>query len=148
MSWRAKRPVAEPVPRFGEDRDATVRVVVEIPDPGDRWVASKLLTEAGYEVVSCGGPSDLDQRCPIELGEGCPAIADADVVVSSLRADVVRHGGILAGVRARYPDTPLIVEAPAMVAAAHPDVLAGCEVVFPFTAETLRTRIDAVLARV
>jgi hypothetical protein len=28
------------------------------------------------------------------------------------------------------------------------DVLAGCEVVFPFTAETLRTRIDAVLAPV
>jgi hypothetical protein len=148
MSWRSKRPTAAAVPRFDEERHAAVRVVVEIPDAGDRWVASELLTAAGYEVVSCGGPSDLHRACPIELGEGCPAIADADVVVSSLRADVARHGGILAGLRARYPETPLIVEAPAMVATAHADVLEGCEVVFPFTAETLRTRIDEVLARV
>jgi hypothetical protein len=148
MSWRSRRPTAAPLPRFDGERHATVRVVVEIPDAGDRWVASELLTEAGYEVVSCGGPSDLDRSCPIEVGESCPAIAAADVVVSSLRADVARHGGILAELRSRYPDTPLIVEAPAMVAVEHADVLDGCEVVYPFTAEVLRTRIDEVLAQV
>lgn len=136
------------VPRFGSVRGGVPRVVVEECDPRLRDIAGSHLRRSGFEVALCGGPERLSRRrCPVEEGGGCPAIDGADVVVSSLRRDTPRHVAVVAGLRRRYPDTPLLIVAPPLIAYRHRRLLDGCAVVARYDRAELAEAIGALLAR-
>jgi DNA-binding NtrC family response regulator len=133
-------------PEFDPHPDGRIRVVVENEDFAERFVARKILEEAGFDVVGCGGPAELaGSRCPLTVGEDCAAIRDADVVVSSFRVEGSQGAEILASIRRRYPETPVIVEAPGAAVQGNEALLEGCHVVFPLTAGRLRDTVNEVI---
>jgi hypothetical protein len=139
------------LPRFTDTGTGTgtgtgrLRVLFESGDGGERWAARELLFEAGYDVVTCGGPPTLaDGRCPEIAGEVCPAACQADVIVSSLSTRWPLGPEILSAVREEHPETPIIVEAAPGYAARHRDVLDGCEVLYPLTAQSLLAALERV----
>jgi DNA-binding NtrC family response regulator len=124
------------------------RIVIENADPAERWVEDRILADAGYEVVTCAGPdTPRTGPCPLVVGADCPGIAGADVVVSSLRVEKDAGRAVLAGIRKRYPDMPIIVDAPPAAVADHAAALEGCQVVFPLTSVTLLEAVDTALGR-
>jgi hypothetical protein len=128
-------------------RGTKARIVIENADPAEQWAEDRILREAGYEVLTCAGPDSLAGRpCPVVLGTDCPGVAGADVVVSSLRVEKDGGRAVITGLRARYPDIPLVVDAPPAAVADHADALEGCHVIFPLTARTLVEAVDTVLA--
>jgi hypothetical protein len=147
MKGRFGRDAGAPLPHFTTRDLGRTRVVIEDADGAGRWAAERCLKGVGYAVVSCGGPDLLARRrCPLEEDVDCPAIADADVVVSTLRLGDRRERAVIAGIRARYPDTPLVIQATPMAAHRHRDLLAGCHVLTTFTGTALRHAVDEVLA--
>ncbi|HSK23180.1 MAG TPA: hypothetical protein VK906_08395 [Egicoccus sp.] len=134
------------VPQFGSSSGGTPRVVVEERDPSLRRLAGDHLRRSGFEVASCGGPEQLSRRrCPLEEGGRCPAIVDADVVVSSLRSDTPRHVAVVGALRRRYPGTPLLIVAPPLIAHRHRRLLEGCHVVPRYGRSELARAIDSLL---
>jgi hypothetical protein len=132
-------------PRFAEPPSGRVRVLFEHVDGGERWAAHELLTEAGYEVVTCGGPEAPGEHdCPVLQGEGCAAVCAADVIVTGLSSRWRTGPEILASVRAMHPETPIIVEASPRYTERHSDVLEGCEVIHPLSAHALLDALDRV----
>lgn len=74
-------------PQWLETENRRPRVLVEHPDPAAQDVLARDLRRRGYEALTCGGPraaGDARARCPLLLGERCPAVDGADVVVSGL----------------------------------------------------------------
>jgi CheY-like chemotaxis protein len=120
------------VPSFGAHRPQRPRVLIEEAGHGGADLVASSLRGAGYDVAVCGGPEQLSRRrCPLEEGTVCPAVAQADVVVASLRAGTGRQVGIVAALRHRYPATPVVVLAASVVAHRHRKLLEGCHVVAP-----------------
>jgi DNA-binding NtrC family response regulator len=133
------------VPAFGSEPTEQVRVVIEHTDDAARFVEERVLRDAGYEVVGCGGPGELPgAACPVTLGGDCPAVAEADIVVTSFRVESRAGAEILRALRRRYPEVPLVVEAPPAAVQRYPEELEGCYVIYPLTAE----RLVAALAEV
>ena len=103
------------------------RVLIEHPDPDAGLELAAALRSAGFAVAICRGPNGT-ARCPVHKLEPCVIVEGADVVVSAL--DLERSGrDVLEGLRTRYPDTPLVVEATAAESIELADVLHGCTVV-------------------
>jgi hypothetical protein len=73
------------------------RVLVEGPDS---WAWRPALVAAGYEVVTCRGPSPYEQ-CPLLLHGTCATAAGADEIVCELPSD--SRGGIMDALEERYP---------------------------------------------
>jgi hypothetical protein len=73
------------------------RVLVEGPDA---WARRPALVAAGYEVVTCCGPSVYEQ-CPLLLQGTCATAASADEIVCELRPDC--RGDIMDALEERYP---------------------------------------------
>lgn len=99
---------AEPWPWNGP------RIVVEHPneDAGLRMVAA--LRDEGYAVALCGGPDEV-AGCPLAGPGDCAIAHDADAVVSCLGRDA--SPAVVAALRARCPDVPLIIDPVDVVAA-------------------------------
>jgi hypothetical protein len=142
MCGRHEWLTAEDGPRFSDAATDRVRVLFESADGGERWAAGVVLAEAGYEVVTCGGPEAAPlTRCPVLDGDSCPAVCDADVVVSSIGMRWSAGLEVVAAIRSQHPDKPLIVEAPPAYAKMYHDLLDGCDVIHSLTTESL---LDAV----
>jgi hypothetical protein len=128
------------VPQFTSGGDRP-RAVVEDADPTGRRATERELRREGWEVLGCCGPETLARRrCPVEEGRGCPAVRDADLVVTTLRDERGRLPGVLRGLRETHAEVPVIVRAPAHVAHARRRDLEGCEV------HPVRTPVRDVLA--
>lgn len=143
--WWDQSDQGQAPPRFSPSGHERPRIVVENVGRAERFVEKSLLEEAGYDVVTCGGPRELTgERCPLPSGGSCPAVADADVLISSFRAQDPQGTEILGAIRRRYPDTPLIVEAPPAAVDSLGEVLEGCHVLYPLTGQRLLDAIDTV----
>lgn len=134
------------MPTFPERTDPVPRIVIEDADPDARQRAARALRRSGYQVAVCGGPDTLSRRrCPLEEGSRCPAVSDADVVISSLPSDDPRQAAVIAAIRERFPTTPVIVEAAPLVAYRHRQLLADCVVLSRFTPTTLPAAVAETL---
>lgn len=85
------------------------RVLVEIP--GARWRASPALEAHGMDVIACGGPGArcAGHGCPMLVGDPCPLVEGADVVVFSLRHTDPQARALLDAHR-RAGTHPLVIE--------------------------------------
>jgi hypothetical protein len=101
------------------------RVLVEHPDEATGLAIASGLRFAGYAVAICPGPAGHG-RCPLTGPAGCAPAHDADLVVSSLGYEHESAREVLRELRTRYPDTPLLVEAPSDMDASLRELLDGC----------------------
>jgi hypothetical protein len=123
------------------------RVLIETSDPLAGSAGVRLLREEGLDVQVCRGPHRVPQGgCPILTDGDCSLVSSADVVVYDLDLDNPTEQEVLHVVRLRYPDTPVVVEAPTDVAQRHAADLAGCTVIPPISPEHLSRTILEVLA--
>ena len=81
------------------------RLLVE--SQGGRWAHARDATDAGFEVMGCGGP---DARCPALEGRPCPLAADADVIVLARPPTDERTRELLKAHAALHPGVPVIVQ--------------------------------------
>lgn len=108
-----------------------LRVLVEAATWSTREQLTTILRRAGHDAAACPGPEGASQRCSLAAGHGCGAAEGCDVVVHALASWDPRNLEALRALRARLPDTPVVVETPAIVAARLPEELEGCIVVEP-----------------
>jgi hypothetical protein len=123
------------------------RVLVEAADGAVRVAVKRILDAAGYEVAGCGGPEAFrGGACPLVEEGRCSLAEGADVILNSLGLGMAESCAVLAAVRERVPDTPVVVEVPQPQLAYHRDELAGCWVALcPMTSAGLRERVHAAL---
>jgi len=100
-------------------------VLVEHPDEATGLEIASGLRFAGYAVGVCPGPAGHG-RCPLTGPAGCAPAHDADLVVSSLGYEHEAAREVLRELRTRYPETPLLVEAPSQMDADLRELLDGC----------------------
>ena len=94
------------------------RVLVEHADPEVRAELVADLRARGYDPIGCGGPTERDQ-CPVLSQEPCPAVQQADAVVTGLVDD--RPGRMMARTMLDLaPERPLLV-------VGSPEVVANLE---------------------
>lgn len=95
-------------PPAWEARTGRRRVLIEHPDAATRQRLETALRDRGYDTLACPGPGQRD-GCPL-LGQTiCPAVAQADVVVTGLAED--GPGRVVATtIRYDYPGRPLLIE--------------------------------------
>jgi len=123
------------------------RVLVEAAEWGARETITSVLQGAGYATLACAGPEGTGHRCTLATEVGCPASAQADVVVHALRTSDPRNLEALRALRRLRPDTPVVVEASPAVAAKRVEDFAGCVVIdAPSTPEDLLAAVDRALA--
>lgn len=123
------------------------RVLVEHPDEAAGLTLASVLRHAGYSVAICPGP-EHSGRCPLAGPEGCAVAHGADVVVSSLGLDRPEAREALQALRARRPETPLVVEVAPGQEAEWRELLEGCDVVVsPVAPEQLVARVRGALSR-
>lgn len=103
---RTRRP--DP-PSWGRAPWTRPRVLIEHGDPVARDVLGTSLSERGYDVLMCAGPAD-EHDCPLLRSEPCPAVEDADVVVTGLLG-TDRGRRIAQRIREDHPDHRMVVEA-------------------------------------
>ena len=77
------------------------RVLVEGPDS---WAWRPALVAAGYEVVTCRGPSPYEQ-CPLLVHGTCATASAADEIVCELPSDC--RGEVVDALEERYPTVTL-----------------------------------------
>jgi AmiR/NasT family two-component response regulator len=122
------------------------RVLVEATEWRMRSSVEAMLRQAGYDTVGCTGPEGSGQRCTLAAESHCAAAETADVVVHTLRTSDLRNLEALRALRRRCPDTPIIIEAPAVVAAERREDFAGCVVIeAPLDAVTLLRAVDQAM---
>jgi DNA-binding NtrC family response regulator len=127
-------------------RDGRSRVVVETPDVAKQVALARILDKSGYAVLSCRGPEGTDDRCALVEHETCNGVAGADVVVHAMRPQDPRNREVLRHILDRYPDVPIVVEAPRPYVERHPDEFERCRVVFqPMTAEMLIEAVEEAI---
>lgn len=146
MTWSRtrRRPPKPDVPAWPAERTGT-RVLLEVSDPGVREGLERGLSAKGYQVLTCGGPDldpDVGVTCPVLRQERCPAVSDADVVVStlSLTRPVTR---MIQRRIAREGRPPLILGAPQDVVASHGDGMTPHQV-FPVGPDAVARLVDSV----
>jgi len=123
-----------------EDQPATVRVVIgtttRMPSwpgahdrprllveiPGGRWHAEAAARTAGFQVLTCPGPTNQWSRCPALRGEPCPLAADADVIVDAQPGEPGQS--LLEAHRRLHPSVPVCVELPTDASDLDSDVAA------------------------
>lgn len=99
------------VDRWPADHDAP-RVLVENPDGAIRAVCERNLSQEGFQVATCGGPSTLHHgTCPLAHGGDCELAAGADVIYTGLDWHQAASRDVLRSLVARCADKAIIVEA-------------------------------------
>ena len=120
MFWRRSRTAPSPPPSW-----STVwrgeRVLVEHADPAVREEVVSDLRAKGYDPLGCGGPAERDY-CPVLGQEPCPAVQQADAVVTGLVDN--RPGRMIArSMLDLAPGRPLLVAgSPEVIADLEPDL--------------------------
>ena len=122
---------------------STPFVVIENGDAEAREVQAQSLQRGGFRVSTCPGPHHLRGGCPLAETGDCWLICHADAVVYDLDLDDDEDREVLWLLQARYPHVPVVVELPTSVALRNRHVLAGCNVIPPYSPEHL---VDAVRA--
>ena len=122
------------------------RVLVEDPDGAVLWAYTRILDEAGYDVVGCQGPTGADggalarRCCPLLVGEPCPLVAGADVVVSTTS---LPQGAEILEVVAQY-EAEIVLSGPERTVEVRTQ---GIRPVTPLPYPVTRTKlVDAVAA--
>lgn len=127
------------------------RVLVENPDDAAGLASASILRRAGYAVAVCCGPAERrrpPERCPLVGPDGCALVHGADVIVSSLGLERPEGRAVVQALRARYPETPLVVEVAPGEADRYRQALDGCDVIpSSVTPEQLLTAVRGALAR-
>ena len=120
------------------------RVLVEHPDEKLGMEIASGLRYAGYAVAICPGPRG-HARCPLTGPAGCAPAHDADLIVCSLGLEREAAREILAEMRTRYPETPLLVEVPPQPDAELLALLEGCHLLSaPATPEQVVLAVQRV----
>lgn len=84
------------------------RVLIEHADPDTRARLEAELRARGLDTLACPGPGQRG-GCPLIGQTVCPAVAQADVVVTGLADD--GPGRVVATtIRYHYPERPLLIE--------------------------------------
>lgn len=107
------------------------RVLIELPDSDRGLDLAAAISRAGCAVGICRGPdagADPATRCPLHKLQPCVAVEGADLVVTALDLRTEEGRGVLRGLRRRYPNTPLVVEATVEESLELDELLAGCTV--------------------
>lgn len=139
---RADRVASQPRPWLGAGEGP--RVVVENEDAMWQWAATGILEAAGYQVACCGGPHDLPhERCSLVADERCPLIDGADLVINGLGISDPANRAVLAALRTRHEQIPVIVEIPTRQLGELNAELPGCRTVpFPVRPKDLVAAVD------
>jgi hypothetical protein len=111
------------------------RVLIESEDFAERWAIEAEFNAAGFDVVSCGGPSTLAHgTCTLVATGACPAVAGADVVFHRLSPFDPASAAVLESLRRAYPTTPIVVEVPQPSVPRFAELLDGCAIIaYPAT---------------
>lgn len=131
------------------DRSTRARplVVVESARPAAREAMVRSLHEAGFDVTTCAGPHHLHAGgCPLIETSDCSQVSRAQAVVHDLDLDDPDDREVLLTLRARYPQLPVVLEAPTTMARRHADILEGCTVVPPYSSDHLAEVVAGVVA--
>ena len=122
--------MGESAPAAWEPGSTRRRVLVESEDLAERWAIDQELSAAGFDVVSCGGPSTLAGGvCTLHATGSCPAAAGADVIFHRLGPLDPGAAQVLTELKVAYPTTPIVVEIPDPDRARFADLLEGCRLV-------------------
>ncbi len=142
---RRREPARTPVWPASSGRK---RVLVENDAFAELHVIERILTDEGYEVITCAGPSSQERRaCPLVEGDGCALVGDADLVVHGLRITEPENEAVLRAIRDQYRDTPVVVEVPMPQLEQLRTTLEGCRVItFPTTRNVLVDAVHDLLA--
>jgi acyl carrier protein len=84
------------------------RVLVE--SRSGRWHAEDDARAAGLQLLTCTGPPDGAQGCPVLAGEPCPLAAEADAIVVSHPPDDDRWRELLRAHSNVHPGVPVCLE--------------------------------------
>ena len=89
-----------------------VLVVHHDIDLGDQEVDT--LRRLGYEPIGCAGPAG--SPCPVQRGEHCPDVDDADELIYDVWSTTESGGGkdLIERLREMHPETPIVLTAPGM----------------------------------
>lgn len=90
------------VPRWGHE--GRPRALVEHPVGAVRERLAEDLRRRGYAVLTCAGP-EAGTGCPELVQWACPAVEEADLVVSSF--DDLRGRMVVRRIRSRHPERVL-----------------------------------------
>jgi NAD(P)-dependent dehydrogenase (short-subunit alcohol dehydrogenase family) len=97
----------EPLPRFVASSSPRRRVLIECADAETGLATARALHDAGYAVATCPGPR-AGEPCPELTGHVCGLAANAGAIVSDLTGNADGRR-VVACLRARYPETPLLL---------------------------------------
>ncbi len=89
--------------------DHRPHLLIESDDPAIALADFTAFTDAGFDVVVCGGPS-TNRPCPLVTGHSCPLVDRASVVFFGLDFTRPEIRAVLDAIRASYPDVPIVVE--------------------------------------
>ena len=113
-------------------------VLIECGDTAATIAQTGAFVDAGFAVRACPGPDAVgEDRCELLRRGRCHLVEGADVVFHDLDLDAAEDRQVLAAIRARYPELPVVVEVPTSGSHGHghDDLLAGCTVVPPISPE-------------
>ena len=143
--WRLRKaPTSLPSEEWSGSEKAP-RVLIECEDTSMIWAMERLLSDAGYEVAACVGPSG-EASCALATTGECDLQAGADVIINHLGSDIDTGGEIAHATHAAYPGTPVIVSARSHVDAE--DLASGAAVTLrePWRSEDLVAAIDQLVS--
>jgi hypothetical protein len=123
-----------------------LRVLVECEDPAIQDGVERALRTAGYATAACAGPvSRRSGQCPLVVDGRCGLVEDADVVVQAfdpVRTDLAQ---VLAAIRNRYPNKPVVIEVSTGTDVRDRDVVATCHTLrFPLATDALVENVQSV----
>lgn len=122
-----------------------LRVLVEAPVPF-AFSVKEAAHIGDCDVRMCSGPLN-GNACPLLAGEACPALADADVVVTSLGLDAEENRSVLHGIKTVHPHLPVVVLAWRSDVERYGHLMEGCHVaLFPWTLRKLQRAVAEVTA--
>ena len=101
-------------------------LLVEDPNASLEGADFSAFRDAGFDVTICGGPERRGQRCPLVLHGVCGLAADADVVLFGRGIEEPGSRAILRSLRARFPETPVVVRLPVQADPARVELPHGC----------------------
>lgn len=135
------------VPGKWPTRSGRARVLVEDADGASQWAVRGILAQARYDVAVCDGPERLPKhRCPLVTDGRCSLAEGADVVLNSLPLTHEPNRDLLDALRARLPETPVIVEETRLRASRYQDAMGGCRLLpAPTNGRAILTAVDATL---
>lgn len=108
LGWRGHRTRRVP-PRWETDARGR-RVLIEHRDPRVREVLALRLEEHGYRVLTCPGPDaeDAGVSCPVLCDATCPAVEEADAVISALDPTDPTSSALVEAIHRTHPHLPVL----------------------------------------